>query len=128
MLVMNLAKIKALQGGTNAGKKGKKGKKAKKSKKGKKGKGKKEKPLPGAKIAELKNLDSDYMLSLLVENGIINNPRKHVTIGDFLGTDEISSRTYTSSAYPDTKMVSTTNTIIYIHQSSQALATILPRQ
>lgn len=56
-----------------AGKKGGKGKKGKKGgKKGKGAKGKKGKPLPGEKISELKNMDPENMLSVLVENQLIN--------------------------------------------------------
>ena len=81
MLVMNLSKIKQL----HADAKGKKGKKGKGKKgKGKKGKGKKEKPLPGAKISELKNMDTDFMLSILVENRIVNNPADN-KIADLVG-------------------------------------------
>lgn len=54
--------------------KGKKGGKKKGGKKGgKKGaKGKKAKPLPGEKIGELKGMDPENMLSLLVENKLVN--------------------------------------------------------
>ena len=55
-----------------AGKKGGKGKKGKKGKGKGKGKGKKGKPLPGEKISELKNMDPENMLSVLVENKLIN--------------------------------------------------------
>jgi len=77
---MNLKKIKMQLTKTAPGK----GKKDK-------GKGKKGKALPGEKIAELKNMEIDQMLSILVENKIINNYRdRHIDqlVGDFnyLGT------------------------------------------
>lgn len=83
MLVMNLKKIKLQIGPSGKGKKGAK-KKGKKGKKG--GKAKKKKPLPGEKIAELKGLDADHMLSVLIENQIVVRPRERVIsslIGDF---------------------------------------------
>ena len=82
ILVMNLKKIKMQIGPT--GKKGKKGKK--KGKKGKKGKAKKKKPLPGEKIAELKGLDADHMLSVLIEHNIVMRYRDRTIsslVGDF---------------------------------------------
>ena len=87
MLVLNLKKIKQqLSGGGGKGKKGKKGKK-KKGKKGKKGKkDKKKKPLPGEKIAELKGLDADHMLSLLIDQKLVvkcrNRPMSSL-LGEF---------------------------------------------
>merc|ERR1711865_1124523 len=103
MLVLQLQKIKlqleaaAKDKGGKKKKKGKGGKKKKKGgKKGKKGKKKKKggdgkKALPGDKIAELKNMDIDHMLSILVQEKIVNNyrPRKISDLwGDFnyLGT------------------------------------------
>ena len=96
MLRINLKKIKQQINKTGAGKKkGKKdkkkkgkGKKGKKDKKGKKGK---EKKLPGDKIAELKHMEADQMLSRLVEHKVINNPKERKVkdlVGDFnyLGT------------------------------------------
>jgi IQ and AAA domain-containing protein len=90
MLKQNLAKIKAqLAGGGKAGKKGKKakggkkGKKGKGGKKGKKGKGK-GKALPGEKISDIKNLDLDEMLALLVDSKVINSYRPR-RICDFVG-------------------------------------------
>ncbi|CAN0247101.1 unnamed protein product, partial [Hapterophycus canaliculatus] len=61
------------KGGRRGGKRGGKG-----DKKGKK------KGLPGDKIAELKNMDTDQMLSLLVENRLISTvaPRR---VSDFIG-------------------------------------------
>lgn len=86
MLVMNLKKIKLQVAPGGKGKKGgKKGKK--KGKKGKKGgKGKKKKPLPGEKIAELKGLDADQMLSILVEHQLVVKAHDRTIaslIGDF---------------------------------------------
>eukprot|EP01038_Epipyxis_sp_PR26KG_P004068 gene4068-5812_t len=81
MLVMNLKKIK-LQ--IAPGGKGKKGKGKKKGKKGKKNKGKKKKPLPGEKIAELKGLDADNMLSMLIDCELVVKCRDK-TIGSLIG-------------------------------------------
>eukprot|EP00981_Chlorochromonas_danica_P013134 scaffold5903_cov165-Ochromonas_danica.AAC.9 len=85
MLIMNLKKIK-LQVAGNAKGKGKKGKGKGKKGKGKKNKGKKKKPLPGEKIAELKGLDADHMLSVLVEYQLVVKPRPRTMdslIGEF---------------------------------------------
>jgi hypothetical protein len=82
MLAMNLKKIKMQVAPATKGKKGK-GKK-KKGGKGKKGKGKKKKPLPGEKISELKGLDADQMLSVLVENKLVVRPRNR-TIASLVG-------------------------------------------
>ena len=84
MLVMNLKKIKMQVAPATKGKKGK-GKK-KKGGKGKKGKGKKKKPLPGEKISELKGLDADQMLAVLVENKLVVRARPRTVnslVGDF---------------------------------------------
>lgn len=87
MLVMNLKKIKMQIGPTGKQKKGKKGKGKKgKGKKGKGKKDKKKKPLPGEKIAELKGMDSDQMLSLLVESQLVVRSRSrgiNTIVGDF---------------------------------------------
>jgi MoxR-like ATPase len=90
MLKQNLAKIKAqLNGAGKGGKKGKKGKGGKKGKKGKggkkgkKGKGK-GKALPGEKISDIKNLELDEMLALLVDSKVINSYRPR-RICDFVG-------------------------------------------
>jgi len=85
MLMMNLKKIK-MQIAPGKGGKGKKGKGKGKGKKGKKDKGKKKKPLPGEKIAELKGLDADQMLSMLIENNLVVRCRgKYIRdmVGDF---------------------------------------------
>lgn len=82
MLTMNLKKIKMQLDNSKAKKKGKKGKK--KGKKGKKDK--KRKPLPGEKISELKGLDADQMLSMLIEQQLVVRCRPHAVqdlIGDF---------------------------------------------
>lgn len=89
MLLMNLQKIRMQIAPTKGGK-GKKGKKGK-GKKGKKDKGKKKKPLPGEKISELKGLDTDQMLSMLIEAKLVVRCRDRKisdVIGDFnyLGT------------------------------------------
>jgi IQ and AAA domain-containing protein len=85
MLIMNLKKIRIqIAPGKGKGKKGKG--KGKKGKKGKKEKGKKKKPLPGEKISELKGLDSDQMLAILIENGlVVRSKEKFVQsmVGDF---------------------------------------------
>ncbi|KAG5185735.1 hypothetical protein JKP88DRAFT_257381 [Tribonema minus] len=90
MLLMNLKKIKQQVGKAEKGKKGKKPKKAKKGKKGK-DKKKKGKGLPGDKLAELKGMDADQMLSVLIENRVIAQARPRRIcdlVGDFnyLGT------------------------------------------
>ena len=82
MLVMNLRKIQM-----QIAPKGKKKSKKTKSKKAKKSKkDKKKKPLPGEKIAELKGLDSDQMLSILIEHQLVVRGRERKLdsfIGDF---------------------------------------------
>lgn len=86
MLIMNLKKIR-IQIAPGKGGKGKKGKGKKgKGKKGKKDKGKKKKPLPGEKISELKGLDADQMLSVLIEHNMVvrcRERRVQSLIGDF---------------------------------------------
>ena len=77
LLLTNLRRIKALQSTkgtkTNDKKGGDKKKKGKSSTgKGKKGKGK-GKSLPGDKIPALKSMDTAHMLSILIENKLINN-------------------------------------------------------
>ena len=82
MLAMNLKKIQ-MQIAPKSKKKSKKSKK-KKAKKSKKDK--KKKPLPGEKIAELKGLDSDQILSMLIENQLVVRGRQRKLesfIGDF---------------------------------------------
>ncbi len=82
MLIMNLKKIKMQVAPGGKGKKGgKKGKKKGGKKGGKKGK---KKPLPGEKIAELKNMDADQMLSILVEYQLVVKPRPR-TINSLIG-------------------------------------------
>lgn len=86
MLVMNLKKIR-IQIAPGKGGKAKKGKgKGKKGKKGKKDKGKKKKPLPGEKISELKGLDADQMLAILIENNLVVRCKEKTMrgmVGDF---------------------------------------------
>ena len=65
------------------------GKKKGKGKKG--GKGKKAKPLPGAKACA--NMDVDHMLSVLIENKIVNNVRAR-SVSELRGTFN-----YLGSAY-----------------------------
>ena len=84
MLVMNLKKIQMQIAPSGKKKKGKKGGK-KKKKKGKKGKkDKKKKPLPGEKISELKGLDADHMLSVLIENNLVVKT-SNKKVSDFIG-------------------------------------------
>lgn len=45
---------------------------------------KKMKGLPGDKISELKNMDTDQMLSLLVENRLVSTPAPR-RVSDFIG-------------------------------------------
>ena len=82
MLVMNLKKIQMQIQPT--GKKGKKAKKKKKKKKPKKKKEKKPKPLPGEKIKELKELDTDQMLSVLIEKNLVVKTKDR-KVSDFVG-------------------------------------------
>mmetsp|Transcript_13262 Transcript_13262/g.28659 ORF Transcript_13262/g.28659 Transcript_13262/m.28659 type:complete len:571 (-) Transcript_13262:30-1742(-) len=86
-LLSNILKIRAMQdASTKKSKKSKKdgGKgKGRKGKGGKKG-GKKEKPLPGAKLAGMKEISVEEMLAVLVENGFVCTPDK-MTLNDFIG-------------------------------------------
>ena len=64
----------------------KKVKKIKKKKAKKSKKDKKKKPLPGEKIADLRGLDSDQMLSMLIEHQLVVRGRERKLdsfIGDF---------------------------------------------
>lgn len=88
-----------------AGGKGKKGKGKKKGKKkGKGGKGKKVKALPGAKACA--GMDVDHMLSVLVENKIVNNVRSK-SISDLKG-----SFNYIGSAYQVCDGVDSRETVV----------------
>jgi hypothetical protein len=84
MLVINLKKIQMQI--APAGKKGKKAK-GKKKKKGKKGgKGKKKKPLPGEKLAKMRDRDSDTLLNDLIQANLVVRPHNRglsSLIGDF---------------------------------------------
>jgi hypothetical protein len=92
LLLKNLCRIKALQSngsGKAGGKKGGDKKKKGKASKGKKGKGKgkgKGKALPGDKIPSLKSMDTGHMLSVLVENKLINHV-EDMSLNDFIGSD-----------------------------------------
>lgn len=77
-MMKNLNKQFASKKGGKKGKKGK-GKKGK----GKKGKGKKGKKLPGEK--ECAGMDADQMLSMLVENKIVNNASQKASIENYTG-------------------------------------------
>ena len=66
LLIMNLKKIQMQIAPKNKKNSKKKKKKSKKNKKDKKKRG-----LPGDKIAELKGLDSDQMLSMLIEHQLV---------------------------------------------------------
>ncbi len=88
MLLTNLSRLKALQSTSNGKAGGKKGgdkkKKGKSSKgKGKKGKGK---ALPGDKIPSLKAMDTAHMLSILIENKLVNQV-ENLRIEDLIGSD-----------------------------------------
>jgi hypothetical protein len=86
MLLMNLQKIQ-LQIAPGGGKKGKKGKKdkKKKGKKDKKGKGEKALVLLGdKKLPEFKGMDTERLLSMLVEYGLVVKTRGKC-IKDFVG-------------------------------------------
>ncbi len=88
MLEDQLTNFKKQLAGAGKGKKAK-GKKKGKGKKG--GKGKKAKPLPGAKMCA--NMDVDHMLSVLIENKIVNNVRAR-SVSELRGTFN-----YLGSAY-----------------------------
>lgn len=80
LLIMNLKKIQ-MQIAPKSKKKAKKKKKSKKSKKDKKKRG-----LPGEKISELKGLDADQMLNMLIEHQIVVRVRERKLesfIGDY---------------------------------------------
>ena len=74
LLLTNLQRLKAIQ--SSKGSSGKKGA-DKKKKNGKSGKGKKSKgkgkALPGEKLPGLKSMDSAHMLSILIEDKLVNN-------------------------------------------------------
>ena len=80
LLIMNLKKIQ-MQIAPKSKRKVKKKKKSKKSKKDKKKRG-----LPGDKIAELRGLDTDQILSMLVEHQLVvrvRNRKLDTFIGDY---------------------------------------------
>lgn len=82
-LLSNLQKIKATH---EAEKKKKKVKTTKGKKSGKKkGGGKKEKPLPGTKLSEVKDMNVKEMLEILIQNGLIYEYDDRHTISDFVG-------------------------------------------
>ena len=88
-LVQNLGIIRALNSNAKKGKKKKNGRRKKdKSSKGCKTKGtsNKEKPLPGSKIVELKKMDTIQMLSILIEQRLINTP-DDIKMKDLVGLD-----------------------------------------
>ena len=84
-LLSNLQKIKAMSV-ADAKKSRKKdvakGKKGKGKKAG--GNGKKEKPLPGAKLPEMKDMKVEQMLQELIESGLVCIPAQH-TLNDLIG-------------------------------------------
>lgn len=84
-LLANLQKIKATQEGDKKSKK-----KEKTAKKGgkKKGGGKKEKPLPGTKLSEVKDMKVQQMLPCLVQNGLVYNYDNRHKISNFVGPFE----------------------------------------
>jgi len=73
-------------------------KKAKKAKKAKKPKGKKVKQPPGHKYCE--GMDPDQMLTLLVENRMINNPRATATFATFIGGINLTGSAYSRTKTP----------------------------
>ena len=88
-LLCNLQKIKASHDtGKKSKKKEKKGKG--KSNKGgkKKGGGKKEKPLPGSKLPEVKNMQVNEMLKCLIQDNLIYEYDETQKLTDFIGTFE----------------------------------------
>lgn len=84
-LLANLLKIKAMEDADKKKSKSKKESKGKKSKKA--GKGKKEKPLPGAKLPGMKDMNVEDMLRELVDNGLVCIPAHHV-LNDLTGGHE----------------------------------------
>ena len=84
-LLSNLQKIKATQDGDKKSKKKDKTAKGKKASK-KKG-GKKEKPLPGTKLPEIKDMQVQQMLEYLVQSGLIYEYDDH-KISNFIGPFE----------------------------------------
>eukprot|EP01138_Halocafeteria_seosinensis_P012954 gb/GECG01013232.1/.p1 GENE.gb/GECG01013232.1/~~gb/GECG01013232.1/.p1 ORF type:complete len:875 (+),score=137.06 gb/GECG01013232.1/:1-2625(+) len=92
-MMKNLNKQFASKKGGKKGKKGK-GKKGK----GKKGKGKKGKKLPGEK--ECAGMDADQMLSMLVENKIVNNPSQKASVESFTGEYNYLGTSYSASDKP----------------------------
>eukprot|EP00984_Skeletonema_dohrnii_P023692 scaffold12794_cov100-Skeletonema_dohrnii-CCMP3373.AAC.3 len=94
-LLANLQKIKATQEGDKKSKK-----KEKTAKKGgkKKGGGKKEKPLPGTKLSEVKDMTVQQMLSCLVQNGLVYNYDNRHKISNFIGPSEATGNASTLNA------------------------------
>lgn len=82
-LLSNILKIKTITEKSKS-KKGKDGK-GKKKGGGKKAGGKKEKPLPGAKLPEIKDMSVDEMLGILVKNGLVSLPDEEYKLHDFIG-------------------------------------------
>lgn len=86
LLLTNLQRLKAIQSSKGSSKKGA----DKKKKKGKSGKGKKSKgkgkALPGEKLPGLKSMDSAHMLSILIENKLVNNAER-CHIDDMITSD-----------------------------------------
>lgn len=94
-LLSNLQKIKATQeADKNKSKKKEKTAKGKKASK-KKGGGKKEKPLPGAKLPEVKDMKVQEMLSCLVQNGLIYQYDDQHKISGFIGPFEATDNAST---------------------------------
>jgi hypothetical protein len=89
-LLSNLQKIKATQESDKKKKKSTKKDKGKGKGKGKKDKkkGKKEKPLPGSKLPEIKDMKVSEMLECLIENDLIHDYDQHLSIRDFIGSFE----------------------------------------
>ncbi len=89
-LLSNLQKIKATQESDKKKKKSSKKDKGKGKGKGKKDKkkGKKEKPLPGSKLPEIKDMKVSEMLECLIENDLIHDYDQHLSTRDFIGSFE----------------------------------------
>jgi hypothetical protein len=96
-LLSNLQKIKATQEAEKKSKKKEKSTKGKKSGK-KKGGGKKEKPLPGAKLPEVKDMQVKEMLECLIQHGLIYEYDDRHKISDLIGPFEATD----SASTPNT--------------------------
>ena len=85
LLLRNLKRMKALQDAPSSNT-SKKSKDKKKTKKSSKGKARGNKVLPGEKLQGLKSMDTDHMLSILIEHKLINHVND-TQINDFIGSE-----------------------------------------